>query len=69
MQRCGAAAGSGRRMEIHRMDHIAVGGILEMNVNGIADADADEGSRYFTIESPVAECGSFREPAFLFNSE
>jgi hypothetical protein len=40
-----------------------------MDVDGVANANADEGSRYFAIESPVAERGGFREPAFLLNGE
>src|SRR6478735_9895952 len=40
-----------------------------MVVDGVANANADEGSRHFAIEGPVAERGCFREPAFLLNGE
>ena len=42
LQRGSAAARPGRRMEIDRVDHRAVGGILQVDVNGVADADAQE---------------------------
>jgi hypothetical protein len=56
-------------MKIHGVDHVAVGGILQMNVNGVANPNANERPRYFAIKSPVAEGRRFREPTFLFNSE
>ena len=69
LQRRSASAGTGGRVKIHGVDHVAVGGVLEMNVNGIADADANEWAGYLAVKRPVAECGRFREPAFLFNGE
>ena len=36
----GSAPGTGGRMEIHRMDHRAVSGILDVDIHGVADANA-----------------------------
>ena len=66
---CCAAAGSGRRMEIHRVDHAAVGGILEVHFNRVADAHAQERSRHFAVERPVAKRRAFREPAFQLDGD
>ena len=66
---CSAAAGTGRGVEVARMDHGAVGRILQMNIDGIADPDADEGARHLTVEGPVAERGAFGESLFDFNAE
>ena len=63
------SAGAGCRMKIHRVDHVAVGRVLQMNVDGVADANANERSRHFAIEGPVAECRCFCEPAFLLDRE
>src|SRR5665213_2638357 len=51
------------------MDHVAVGGIPEMNVDGIADANPDERSGDLAVEGPVAERRGFGEAAFLFDGE
>src|SRR3546814_5653331 len=53
LREVGAAAGTGGRMEIDGMHHDAVGGILEMNIDGIADPDAHERARNLAIEGPV----------------
>ena len=60
----GAAAGAGRGMEIDRVDHAAVGGILEMHVDRVADANAQERPGHLAVEGPVAEGGPFGEAAF-----
>ena len=40
-------------LEVDRMNHRAIGGILQMNVNGVADLHAEERSRHFAVEGPV----------------
>src|SRR5262249_60026781 len=67
-RRC-AAAWSGGRVEIDRMDHGAVGRILEVDVDGVADTHPDERPRHLAVESPVAERGAFCEAAFDFDAE
>ena len=67
---CGgcAAAGTCRGMEIHRMDHAAVGGVLEVHFNRIADTNAQERPRHFAIECPVAKRCAFCEPALQLDA-
>ena len=59
-----AAARAGRGVKVDRMHHRAVAGILQMNVDGVADAHADERPRHFAVEGPVAKRGRFSEAAF-----
>ena len=40
-----------------------------MNVEGVADADAQEGARHLAVEGPVAEGGAFGEPAFQLDGD
>ncbi len=49
------AAGHRGRMKIHRVDHVAVGRVLQMHLDRVADANAQEGSGHFAVEGPVAE--------------
>src|SRR5262249_60171372 len=67
-RRC-AAAWSGGGVEIDRMDHGAVGRILEVDVDGVADTHPDERPRHLAVESPVAERGAFCEATFDFDAE
>lgn len=48
---------------------VAVGRILQVNFNAVANANAHERSRYLAVESPVAECRCFRETAFAFDDK
>ena len=56
-------------MEIHRVDHVAFGRVLQMHVDSVADANAHERTRHLAVEGPVAERGAFRETAFHLDGE
>ena len=51
------------------MDEGALGGVLEMHLNSIANADTEEWTRHLAVESPVTERRAFREPAFELYSQ
>ena len=55
-------------MEIHRMNHRTVAGVLQPHIDGIADANAQERTGHFAVEGPVAKRRAFGEAAFQFHS-
>src|SRR5436305_5961009 len=68
LKRSRAATGTGRGMEIHRMDHGAVGRILEVNVDRVTHPHANERTRDFPVDGPVANGGGLRQTTFDFNT-
>ena len=54
-------------MEVDRVNHRAVAGVLQPDIDGVADTNAQEWTRHFAVESPVAKRRAFGEPAFQFH--
>src|SRR5690348_5818029 len=46
------------------MDHRALARVLDMDVERVADAQAEERARHLAVEGPVAEGRALGEPAF-----
>jgi hypothetical protein len=69
LQRGGAAARTGRGVEIDRVNHRAVGGVLQMDVDGVADTHADERSGHLAVERPVTEGRALGQPPFDFDAD
>ena len=67
LRRRGAAARPGGRMEIDRVNHRAVAGILQADIDGVADTNAQEWTRHLAVECPVAKRRAFGEAAFQLN--
>ena len=49
----GAAAGSGRGVEVDRVGHDAVFVVFQMHLDGVADANAQHRARDFAVERPI----------------
>src|SRR5215813_1895656 len=64
LERGGTAARAGCGMKIDRMYHRAVVGILQVNVNRVADAYANERTGHLSVEGPVAEGCALRKSSF-----
>ena len=59
----GAATGTGRRVEVDRVDHPAVLVVLEGQLDGVPHADAQERPRHLAVERPVMVGRLVGEPA------
>src|SRR5215211_287019 len=51
------------------MDHGAIGRVLEVNFDSVADADAEERPRHLPIKGPVPECRAFSETSLELDRE
>src|SRR5262249_7775008 len=51
------------------MDHRAVGGVLQVNVDSVADPHTNEWSRNLAVERPIAEGSALSQPTFNFHTE
>ena len=54
-------ARTGGGLEVDRVQHGAAVSILQVHLDRIADADAQHRTWHLAVESPLAECRSFRE--------
>src|SRR5829696_155084 len=51
------------------MDHGAIGRVLEVNFDSVADADAEESPRHLPIKGPVPERRAFSETSLELDRE
>ena len=57
-----AAAGTGGRVEVDRVQHRAAVGVLQVDLDRVADAHAQHRARHLAVEGPVAERRALCEP-------